>query len=537
VSRIEFANLSAFSLIFVAIAEKTNALIRSALTDQDFERAGVIAESALADGESHETLFRLAALKRQEIGDHQGAADMLLGAVELSPHDPAILVAAADALREAGQLEKSITLFDQVLAWDPDMLAACYGRAMALEAIGALEAAEEAYRHVTRLLPNAALGFAGLSRTSAQRGDKAAARRHATRAYEIAPEESAACMALARCEMADDNFEAAVALLRQTRLDQIDTLALLGDALDRLGRFDEAFDAYTQANQRFVTTYQASTAPSVLRDRVEAMTQAVAALQPGDWRSAHVSESNGAKSHVFLLGFPRSGTTLVEQALASLPNVVTTEEMPTLDDASALLTGDGIAKLAILSDEDADSRCAAYWRRVAASGVDVAGKVFIDMDPSKSVGLPAIVRLFPDAKVIIMQRDPRDVVWSCFRRAFGYSAVTAEFTSLERAAAHYAAVRRLTETCIAQLPLNAHTVVYKDLVRDFDATTKAICDFIEIDWSQSMRDFGATARAGRVKTVSADQVRGALFDGAGQWRSYAEKLEPVMPVLEPWIPA
>ena len=509
--------------------------IQAALQTQDFERAGVIAESALANGESHETLYRLAALQRQAAGDLHGAAEMLIRAVELSPDDPAILAAAADALREAGQLDKAITLFDRALVHEPDMLAACYGRAMALEATGALEAARDAYRYVTQLLPNDALGFAGLSRVSRQLGDKAATRRYATRAYEIAPDETAASMALARCEMADGNVEAAVDLLRGARVNQVDALTLLGDALDQAGQFDDAFDAYARANQIFIATYRGSAAPSELRDRVKGMTQAIATLNPDDWQPVTPDQTSTATRHVFLLGFPRSGTTLVEQALASLPDVVAVEEVPTLEDASALLTGDGIAKIATLSDDEANKLRAAYWSRVAASGIDVTGKTFVDMDPSKNVGLPVIAKLFPDAKVVIMQRDPRDVVWSCFRRAFGYSPVTAEFTSLDRAAAHYAAVRRLTEVCIAQLPLKTHTVVYEDLVRDFDATTQAICDFIGIEWSATMRDFGATARAGRVKTVSADQVRGALFDGAGQWRNYADKLEPVMPTLAPWL--
>jgi Sulfotransferase family len=201
------------------------------------------------------------------------------------------------------------------------------------------------------------------------------------------------------------------------------------------------------------------------------------------------------------------------------------------------LTGEGIARLATLTDAEIDNLRSAYWRRVADPGIDVTGKTFVDMDPSKSMGLPLITRLFPDAKIVVMRRDPRDVIWSCFRRAFVYSAMTLEFSSLDRAARHYDAVMRLTQTCLAKLPVDHHVLVYEDLVQNFDATTQALCDFIGITWSAAMRDFGATARAGRVQTASAEQVRQSLFDGSGQWRDYAHKLSAVLPILEPWVPA
>jgi Sulfotransferase family len=341
-------------------------------------------------------------------------------------------------------------------------------------------------------------------------------------------------MALARCDMADGNNHGAVELLRQTALDQVAVVTLLGDAFDRLGQYDEAYDAYAEANRRFVDLAGASKASVAMRDRLGGIERAVAAVDPGDWATSG-SASSSVTTHIFLLGYPRSGTTLVEQALASLPAVATLEEAGTLDDAQAFLTEEGIPRLAALSDAELDVLRLAYWRRVADTGVDVVGKVFVDMDPSKSMGLPVITRLFPDAMIVFVRRDPRDVIWSCFRRAFVHNPMTLEFSSLDRAAMHYDATMRLTQTCIAALPMMKHTVVYEDLVRDFDATTKNLCAFLGIPWSVAMKEFGATARAGRVQTASAAQVRGALFDGSGQWRNYADKLKPVLPILERWI--
>jgi hypothetical protein len=149
--------------------------------------------------------------------------------------------------------------------------------------------------------------------------------------------------------------------------------------------------------------------------------------------------------------------------------------------------------------------------------------------------LPLIARLFPSAKIVMIRRDPRDVVWSCFRRTFVFSQVVYEFTSLARAARHYSATMRLIQRCLDTLPLTSHILDYEDLVRDFDWTTRRLCEFSGLAWSADLRNFGATARARSVKTASANQVRGHLFDGSGQWRNYADKLQPVMPMLTRWI--
>ena len=133
-----------------------------------------------------------------------------------------------------------------------------------------------------------------------------------------------------------------------------------------------------------------------------------------------------------------------------------------------------------------------------------------------------------------MRRDPRDVVWSCFRRSFVHNAATAEFTSLQRAARHYDAVMRLTERCVTTLPIDVHIVDYAELIADFDRVTQAVCSFAGLEWSPALRDFSATARQRGVKTASADQVRRPLFDGNGQWRKYAPQMAPVLPLLEPW---
>jgi hypothetical protein len=160
---------------------------------------------------------------------------------------------------------------------------------------------------------------------------------------------------------------------------------------------------------------------------------------------------------------------------------------------------------------------------------------FVDMDPLKGTRLPFIARMFPGARILLMRRDPRDVVWSCFRTNFAMSSGTLEYTSLERTARHYDALMRLTELALDRLPLTVREVHYHRLVQDFEAETRAICDFAGLEWSEAVRSFDATAARRGTSTASVSQVRRGLFDGTRQWEPFAEQLQPVMPLLQPWI--
>ncbi len=479
--------------------------------------------------------LRLEAWRCQTAGDVHAAADALARAVELAPDDPELLTAAADACRFTGELDRAIALFDRAIGCDPASIAAWYGRALAHEAVGAAAAARDDFVRVTLLNPKSAPGFAGLAGTAAKLGDIDTARAAARAALKLDPSDTSVAITLARCDlargrpaMAVERIEALLTRRGGAVDDAVVALGILGDSLDRLGRPDEAFAAYASAKARMATLLGRPAAGPL---PAEAIAAAVAAMPAAT--SVEVAPVAGeSANHVFLLGYPRSGTTLVEQVLATVPGVATLEEAPTLAAAAPLLAD--VACLQAVDDTTVTELRADYWARVSAAGAG-GSTTFVDMDPFKSIALPLIARLFPRAKVVHVRRDARDVVWSCFRRSFVAGPVAAELTSLPRAARHYAATMRLIDLCAGRLPLQLHRLQYEALVADFDGTTRALCAFAGLPWSPALRDFAATARSRRVRTASAAQVRQPLFDGSGQWRRYAEYLAPVADVLAPWV--
>jgi tetratricopeptide (TPR) repeat protein len=523
------------------ISEQTRNDIDLALRKADLKRASSLAAAAVTLEESDPKVVSLAAFGRQQAGDAHGASELFRRAVELAPDDPNILAQAADALRFTGQLQEAIGLFDRALSVDPDMVAAWYGRALALDASGVIEEAKASYRRVCELAPSASAGFAGLASMHAVLGELELARENVARAERLGISDPASVIALARCNMALKDADAAARTLERIvkrltadSMDRVVALGLLGDSLDRLKRFDEAFAAYEEANQVFARLHAGHELLVRPKQLVETIDRAVEELDPPAFRWA-VEPPEEPRRHIFLLGFPRSGNTLVEQILATIPDVVTLEEAPTLMSGADYLTAEGIARLANASEDELETLRADYWARVAAEGVDVTKKSFVDMDPLKGPALPLIARLFPHAKVVFIQRDARDVVWSCFRHSFVSSQVATEFTSLQRTADYYATMMRLITNCLERFRVSAFTMSYEELVRDFERTTRRLCDFLDLHWSPELHHFDRTARNRPVKTASSRQVQQKLFDGSGRWQGYADKLEPVLDTLRPWI--
>jgi Sulfotransferase family len=216
--------------------------------------------------------------------------------------------------------------------------------------------------------------------------------------------------------------------------------------------------------------------------------------------------------------------------------VTTLDERENLAEAGEAFLNppDGLTRLVEASAAEIDRLRAAYWRRVERGAPDLAGQVFVDKLPLNTFGLPVIARLFPDAKVIFMRRDPRDVVLSSFRQRFVIDPSTAEFTTLAGAARFCDAIMTLAETYRARLTLDIHDQSYEALTADFEDQTRALCTFLGLDWDPAMATF-----AGQAKTVatpsSAQLSRGLYRDGPGQWRRYTAQMQDVMPILEPWV--
>lgn len=308
---------------------------------------------------------------------------------------------------------------------------------------------------------------------------------------------------------------------------------VIGDARDLAGDTRGAFEAFTAANQLVLSQHGA------LRDDasqlyhptgVRSMARFVAQADVATWRRP---KSFSTRAPVFLIGFPRSGTTLLDQILSSHPRIVCLEEKDYFSLAlSEVFKRPGqLAEMGSLGDAEIRIIRKAYWRHVGKS----TWKTVVDKLPLNIVVLPLIKAVFPDARIILALRDPRDVVLSCFQQRFGMNVAMAQMLELPTAAAYYDAVMGLLEASRARLDLNLHEVRYEAVVEDLEREARALCAFLELPFDPAMLDYRRTALARDISTPSARQVIQPLYSRSiGRWRRYADEMAPVLPVLNAW---
>ena len=534
-------------------ASRLETLVRAAAQARqsgDFNKALAVANQAASEKLAHPLLLRVQAEALAVAGRYPEAGQLLNRALSLAPNDPFTITDIGRVLVAENRVEEAIRAFQAAVAVRPDIAAAWLELGSACDINGDDAGARAAYERVKTLVPADAEAWAALATIALRHGDVTQARSLAEEALQRRPDHPGAGLVVASTDLergtTADALSRLEALIARKVLDERQlpvALGRLGDALDRLGRTDEAFEAYERMNAE---TVRANAGRFGEGGRVEDHLELVRRLtrwfegqDPAAWRepAAAGGYASPVRRHVFLLGYPRSGNTLVENILASLPGVRALEERPTLADADlAFLRDEGaLDQLTHLDPVLADRLREAYWRRVRAEVPDVEAGVFVDMAPLNGIKLAMIARLFPDAIVVLCRRDPRDVVLSCFRRHFRVNASTYQMAGLERAARHYDAVMRLVEVQLAVLPLPVHVVDYAALVGNFDETTHALAEFVGVPWTEAARDFSRTAAAREVRTVSAPQVRRGLFDGTRQWERYRKQMAPVLPVLEPWV--
>ena len=521
----------------------------------DFAKALGLAQAAKSEGLQHPLLHRLIGLGLKDAGRlDEAIAEFGLG-LHLDPQDAALMTEVGFCLLELGRRREAGRVLGVAIKLAPQSPRTNFAYGWAAERLGALDAAESGFKRAVALDPRHADALAGLSGLAVRRREWDAARGYAERAAAIDPRQTDALMNLAGVEVgvgdhaaAERRLRAIIALPHLNPQARTNARFILGDTLDATGRYRDAFAAYAEGKaemrDHFAAEFGGARANAAYEGAREILAEFLAA-PPEDWAalaappvSAPSGSEGGARAHAFLVGFPRSGTTLLEQVLATHPDVVDLDERPVLIDAETefLTVSGGVRRLAGIPSERLEPFRQAYWKRVREFGVEPAGKLFIDKHPLSTIRLPLIARVFPQAKIIFALRDPRDVVLSCFRRSFNMNAAMYEFNTIEGAARYYDAVMTAGETYLARLPVDAERLRYEDLVADFDGTARRLCAFLGLEWTEGLRDFAATAGARRIATPSSAQVgRGLYGEGVGQWRNYAFALEPALPILAPWI--
>lgn len=314
-----------------------------------------------------------------------------------------------------------------------------------------------------------------------------------------------------------------------------------GQVLDALGRYDEAFETFEafkrKAREQTGHAYAAEAARSIVDRLKDFFTEGRSQLLP------RARTRTDTPQPIFVVGFPRSGTTLVEQTLASHPNISAGDELQVIHQMadrmqvllgspgpypvalSELWIGDRVGQIDTLRDY--------YLNEAARAGaVNPDRRWFTDKMPLNETHLGLIHLLFPQSPIIHLVRHPLDVMVSVFSNGLTHGFNCA--AELETAARHYALIAGLTQHYLTAMPMHYKAVRYEDLVTDQEAQVRALLSFIGEPFDPRTLDFHENARPAR--TASYAQVTEKLYDRSRyRYRNYLRHLEPVIPILEPAI--
>lgn len=309
---------------------------------------------------------------------------------------------------------------------------------------------------------------------------------------------------------------------------------LAGQMMEALGRFDEAFAAFTSMNEA-----QAADASNPLRRAAELRARLHGQLGTTTtrwkdlWAAGPVIPERPAP--VFIAGFPRSGTTLLDTMLMGHADVEVMEEPPIFRQLD--IEFGGFDELAKLDDGQVRQAQRRYFELARNHAELRDGSLLIDKSPLYLQRVPQICRLFPEARFILALRHPADVMLSCFTSNFRLNSSMSNFLQLDTGAEFYDLSFRMWERARSLFSIDVHNFVYERMIEDPEGSLRPLVEWLGLQWSPEMLDHQRIAsERGVITTASYAQVTQPLYRSAvGRWQNYRKYLEPVLPTLQPWV--
>jgi tetratricopeptide (TPR) repeat protein len=447
-------------------------------------------------------------------------------ALELEPDSAEAELLVGNALFDLGLLDEAAASYARALKLKPDYTEAHIAAGKVLRQIGRIAEAEESCRNALGLAGDSSEALALLGEIQADRGRFDDAEQLFRRAIAIAPDQPEAWAGLARYRKMQPDaawLAAAQRLLGKSLAvnQEINLRYALGKYFDDVQDFDNAFSSYRLANE-----LKKRGAPKYDGTRLARRVDQIIALYDADWLRRARAQGHESRRPVFIVGMPRSGTTLTEQILASHPEAFGCGELrfwhtARVDYESAALGAEGRGAIQAAAEK--------YLSLLAGFSAD-ASRV-IDKMPANFMNLGLIHAAFPHARILHMRRSPLDTGLSIYFQIFSNTHLYAN--DLEDIAHYFTQYSRLMAHWRSTLPKGTILEVpYEKLVADPEAGIREIVQFVGLPWDPRCLKFNETERT--VITASNWQVRQRIStSAAGRWRNYEKYLGPLQRLTEP----
>lgn len=314
----------------------------------------------------------------------------------------------------------------------------------------------------------------------------------------------------------------------------------LARACDKLKQSAAALSALEKAHALQMDEYRA-VAPQIFEPGTPIWPLASEYMQPDDLqRWPPLIAPDASQSPLFVVGFPRSGTTMLEQMLDAHPALQSMDERPFMSTLADRLIDQGVEvprQLDKLDQTDCDNLRKTYLELTCTKIERRWDAQLVDKNPLSMLMLPLIHRMFPNARFILALRHPCDVLLSNYMQSFRFAPLAIACSSLTRLAEAYVEAMRVWLHHVELLKPDVLVSRYEDLVADTAAQTRRIADFLQLEDATPMLGFDRRARdKGFIATPSYQQVIEPVNrKGLNRWHAYREAFEPVLPILQPML--
>jgi tetratricopeptide (TPR) repeat protein len=497
------------------------------------EEAERVYRAVLAKVPNQPDALNLLGVLAMEAGSHEAAFDFLERAVGARPKDPAILNNYGNALSLVRRFEDAIKHLERALAIKPDMADAWLNLGRTLNFAGQGERALKCFDRLQKLRPDGHSAKAGISRALLSLGRTKEAEETARELIAAAPSAATGYVNLsnARKFKADDPEIAKVEELiasKDTGAKELRGLYFAAAKMyDDIGRYDEAFRYFDLANNSSAGKYDAKALENGYAELRKTYSQ----------KFFEERANNGIDSErpVFIVGMPRSGTTLTETIIGAHPLVHAAGELETIkrcerEMADLVFRDEGVQKNARqLSWVGVEVLAQRYLDAIDAKARNAGAQRITDKMPHNFQAVGLIALLFPKARIIHTRRNPFDTCLSIWQQNFNDAHTYAR--NLADLGHHYAHYLHLMQHWREALPGRMLEIDYEDLVENQEAVSRKLIDFVGLDWDDACLRPQDVQRT--VLTASVWQVRQPVYKrSAGRWKNYEKHLGPLREALE-----
>lgn len=477
-------------------------------------------------------------------------------AVRQAPNDPRVLIEAARSYGHRYQIERTLNLLEKAQRLGKGQYAIQHAIGESYRLLGRLGDAESCFQRACKLAshPQSQLDLATIWERRHRLDeaneliDSALAKQPDFGAAQIL--QAAIARRKGESTRAESLLQSIIANQQLPPAVQAQAWGELVTLLDTQDQYDAAWDAALRCKQLLLP--QAEPQWKVATFVLDRCRQMMDTLTPEHFQRWASVDSDSAlanlepKKVALLTGFPRSGTTLLQRVLDAHPQIVSTEERDLFATVVFPELGkgqDANTPIEQMISELSSDRILAnrefYLSAVEAlQGASLGSQLHIDKNPSMTLMIPSMVRLFPELKTIVALRDPRDVVTSCFLRYLPINPVSVCFLTLERTAERYlldmGAWLKLREALVSDWI----EVRYEEVVNDLQRTADRVLETLELPWDQEVLDYRRSQNQRPVQSPTYESVAKPIFSSAiGRWRHYGRHLAPMLDRLEPLLQA